>query len=286
VLWRVPAAWQRPPHRSTDSRLKNGSAASLVICTRLGTQRFSPLLSRKRRSKVDVTSDRMRQCMTGWYSNQKASRGIYALVGRWRRGVWDVVRGLASTLVSLYCAYLCKTALYFFWSSAEWLFVQAGCICRSTQGINCNFLAFQSWKVPEAVTYHLNTYMNHTSYILYIVSHSDHNFQRVFLYVLQLTAWRYTPTYHVRRPNRDSCGYGACKRKNLIRRERERERERESSCEAERRKCHWLQGSEIMCDKWSWKNMKLLTRNQHIQNYKSKTATGRNRCILRLDGDN
>jgi hypothetical protein len=98
--------------------------------------------------------------------------------------------------------------------------------CRSMQGIYCNLLAFQSWWMPEAVTFHLNSFMNHTSYFLYIVSHSYNNIQRVFLYVLQLTAIRYTPTYHVRRPNRDLCGYGTCKRKNLIRRYIQIERER------------------------------------------------------------
>jgi hypothetical protein len=34
-----------------------------------------------------------------------------------------------------------------------------------------------------------------------------------------------------------------------------------------------------MCDKRSWKNMKLLTRKQHIQNYKSKTAAGRKTVV-------
>ena len=165
--------------------------------------------------------------MTGWHSNQKASRGIYALVGRWRRCVRRG-GGLPWRLMSLHCAYLCKTALsiYFF----PGLHLNGSCTsklhtCRSTQGKNWNLLAFQRWRVPEAVAFHLNTFMIHTSYILYVVSHSDNNFQRVFLYVLQLTARRCIPTYHVRRPNRDSCGYGTCKRKNLIRRERERERE-------------------------------------------------------------
>jgi len=35
----------------------------------------------------------------------------------------------------------------------------------------------------------------------------------------------------------------------------------------------------MMCDKRSWKNMKLLTRKQHIQNYKSKTAAGRKTVV-------
>jgi hypothetical protein len=75
-------------------------------------------------------SDRMRPCMTGWHSNLKASRGIYALVGRWRRCVGRG-GGLPWRLMSLHCAYsyLCTTALSIFFLVFIWMaLLKAGCL--------------------------------------------------------------------------------------------------------------------------------------------------------------
>jgi hypothetical protein len=90
-------------------------------------------LSYTRRS-MDVTSDRMRRCLTGWNSNKKASRGIYALVGRWRRCV-ERGGGLPCTLMSLHCAYLCKTSLSIHFAVCiRMVIVQAGCIHTDRHG--------------------------------------------------------------------------------------------------------------------------------------------------------
>jgi hypothetical protein len=85
--------------------------------------------------------------MTGWYSNQKASRGIYALVGRWRRCVG---RG-AGTALKISVIALClfvqnSTFFIFFWSSAEWLLYKQAAYMQIDTGNKLQFAGFSKLK--------------------------------------------------------------------------------------------------------------------------------------------